>query len=159
MIKTFAVCATLGLLLGPATMAAQNGPDESSGKPPQVDILASAVDAIAQMHMDAFSDSVLWEAAIDGIIRALDDPYAEVFTPQEAEAWEEDTTGNYSGIGLQITLLNDEVTVTAVFRGFPANEHGLVVGDVIVGVNQHDASKWSTGMAADSIRGPVGTDV
>ena len=158
MIKTSAVCATLGLLLIPTTMAAQTGPDESSGDPPQVDILASAVDAIAQMHMDAFSDSTLWEAAIDGIIRALDDPYAEVFTPQEAEAWEEDTTGNYSGIGLQITLLNDEVTVTAVFRGFPANEHGLAVGDVIVGVNQHDASGWSTGMAADSIRGPVGTD-
>ncbi len=159
MIKTSAVCATLGLLLIPTTMAAQNGPNGSSGDPPQVDILASAVDAIAQMHMDAFSDSILWEAAIDGIIRALDDPYAEVFTPQEAEAWEEDTTGNYSGIGLQITLLNDEVTVTAVFRGFPANEHGLAVGDVIVGVNQHDASEWSTGMAADSIRGPVGTDV
>ena len=159
MIKTSAVCATLGLLLIPTTMAAQTGPDESSGDPPQVDILASAVDAIAQMHMDTFSDSTLWEAAIDGIIRALDDPYAEVFTPQEAEAWEEDTTGNYSGIGLQITLLNDEVTVTAVFRGFPANEHGLAVGDVIVGVNQHDASGWSTGMAADSIRGPVGTDV
>ena len=52
------------------------------------------------MHMDAFSDSTLWEAAIDGI-PALDDPYAEIFTPQEAEAWEEDTTGNYSGIGLQ----------------------------------------------------------
>ncbi|HCK61261.1 MAG TPA: hypothetical protein DHW11_08555 [Gemmatimonadetes bacterium] len=159
MIKKSAVCATLGLLLAPAAMAAQTGPGEASGDPPEVDVLSSAVNAIAEMHMDAFSDSALWEAAIDGVIQALDDPYAEVFTPQEAEAWEEDTTGNYSGIGLQITLLNNEVTVTAVFRGFPANEHGLAVGDVIVGVNQHDASEWSTGMAADSIRGPVGTDV
>ena len=159
MIKKSAVCATLGLLLTPAAMAAQTGPGEASGDPPEVDVLSSAVNAIAEMHMDAFSDSALWEAAIDGVIQALDDPYAEVFTPQEAEAWEEDTTGNYSGIGLQITLLNNEVTVTAVFRGFPANEHGLAVGDVIVGVNQHDASEWSTGMAADSIRGPVGTDV
>ena len=73
-----------------------------------------------RMHMDSFSDSTLWEAAIDGLIEALDDPYAELFTAVEAEEWEEDPTGNYSGIGLQITMLNDEVTVTAVFRGFPA---------------------------------------
>jgi carboxyl-terminal processing protease len=132
---------------------------DTATPPPEVDVLASAVDAISRMHMDSFSDSTLWEAAIDGMIGALNDPYAELFTPQEAEAWEEDTTGNYSGIGLQITLLNDEVTVTAVFRGFPADEHGIAVGDVIVGVNEHDASEWGTDMAADSIRGPVGTSV
>jgi len=159
MIKISAACATLVVALIPSALAAQTENGQVSEKPPAVDVLSSAVSAISQMHMSAFSDSVLWEAAIDGVIEALNDPYAEVFTPQEAEAWEEDTTGNYSGIGLQITLLNDEVTVTAVFRGFPANEHGLAVGDVIVGVNQHDASQWSTGMAADSIRGPVGSDV
>jgi len=131
----------------------------NSSRPPEVDVLAGAVDAISRMHMDEFSDSTLWEAAIDGLISALNDPYAELFTAQEADAWEERTTGNYSGIGLQITLLNESVTVTAVFRGFPANEVGIVVGDVIVGVNENDASDWTTNMAADSIRGPEGTDV
>lgn len=123
------------------------------------DVLASAVRTISSMDVDQVPDSILWEAAIDGMIDALNDPYAELFTPQESEAWEEDTTGNYSGIGLQITLLNDEITVTAVFRGFPASEHGISVGDVIVGVDEHDATDWGTDMAADSIRGPVGTDV
>ena len=42
--------------------------------PPEVDVLASAVSAISRMHMDAFSDSTLWEAAIDGLIGALNDP-------------------------------------------------------------------------------------
>lgn len=128
-------------------------------RPPEVEVLAEAIEAISSMHMEGFSDSILWEAAIDGLIDALDDPYAELFTPQEREVWEEDTTGNYSGVGLQITLLNDEITVTAVFRGFPADEHGIAVGDVIVGVDEHDAAEWSTDMAADSIRGPVGTNV
>ena len=126
---------------------------------PQLAILDSAVSAITQMHMDQFSDSILWEAAIDGLIDALQDPYAELFTPVESEAWEEETTGNYSGIGLQITQLNERITVTAVFRSTPANQVGLLVGDAIVGVNEYDASSWTTGMAADSIRGPVGTDV
>jgi carboxyl-terminal processing protease len=126
---------------------------------PEVAVLDSAISAISSMHMEAFADSTLWEAAVDGLIGALNDPYAELFTPEEAEAWEEDTTGNYSGIGLQITLLNDAVTVTAVFRGFPASEHGISVGDVIVGVDEHSARGWSTGMASDSIRGPVGSSV
>jgi len=126
---------------------------------PVVDALADAVEAISTMHMDGFSDSTLWEAAIDGMIAALNDPYAELFTPVEAEIWEEETTGNYSGIGLQITPLNDEVTVTAVFRSTPAMQVGILVGDVLVGVNEHDASGWTTGMAADSIRGPVGSNV
>lgn len=156
-LATLILASTAPVLQAQAT----NGQDRNgqTATPPEVDVLASAVDAISRMHMEAFSDSTLWEAAMDGLIGALNDPYAELFTPREAEEWEESTTGNYSGIGLQITLLNEVITVTAVFRGFPADEHGIAVGDVIVGVNEHDASEWGTDMAADSIRGPVGTNV
>ena len=154
---------TLILVLTRTSAQAQNTripPDSrTQDNTPQLAILDSAVSAITQMHMDQFSDSILWEAAIDGLINALQDPYAELFTPVESEAWEEETTGNYSGIGLQITQLNERITVTAVFRSTPANQVGIQVGDAIVGVNEHDASSWTTGMAADSIRGPVGTDV
>lgn len=159
MIKRFVAVAIVALALPVSTVQGQATGTENASQPPEMDVLASAVSAISRMHMEEFADSALWEAAIDGLIDALDDPYAELFTAQEAEDWEEDTTGNYSGIGLQITQLNDEVTVTAVFRGFPADEHGIMVGDVIVGVKEHDASDWTTSMAADSIRGPVGTDV
>lgn len=126
---------------------------------PEAEVFLSTLDALSRMAFTATTDSALWEAGIQGMIEALQDPYAAVFTPVEAEEWEEQTTGNYSGIGLQITLLNDEVTVTAVFRATPAADAGVQVGDVIVGVNQHDATSWSTAMAADSIRGPVGTRV
>lgn len=125
----------------------------------EADVFVSTLEALSRMALRSATDSALWEAGIQGMIESLQDPYANVFTPVESEAWEEQTTGNYSGIGLQITLLNDEVTVTAVFRATPAQDAGVQVGDVIVGVNQHDASEWSTAMAADSIRGPVGTKV
>lgn len=124
-----------------------------------VEVLAEAISLISSMHMTEFSDSALWEGAINGLIETLNDPYAELLTPRETEAWTEATTGNYSGIGLQITPLNERVTVTAIFQGTPAEQAGILLGDRIVGVNGHDASEWTTGMAADSIRGPVGTDV
>ncbi len=130
-----------------------------TSRPPEADVFMSTMDALSRMSLKAHTDSALWEAGIQGMIESLQDPYAEVFTPDESQAWEEETTGNYSGIGLQITELNHQITVTAVFRGTPANDVGLQVGDVIVGVNEHDASDWNTDMAADSIRGPVGTTV
>jgi carboxyl-terminal processing protease len=126
---------------------------------PEAEVFMSTMEALNRMSLNARSDSALWEAGIQGMLESLQDPYAAVFTPAESEAWEEETTGNYSGIGLQITLLNDAVTVTAVFRNTPASDAGVQVGDVIVGVNEHDATGWDTQMASDSIRGPVGTKV
>jgi carboxyl-terminal processing protease len=146
-------------ILVPGASAQDRGSERQSRRAPEADVLIQAIQAIGTMHMEEFSDSVLWEAAIDGLIASLGDPYAELFTEVESQAWEEETTGNYSGIGLQITILNEEVTVTAVFRGFPASQAGIVVGDVIVGVGDHDADEWDTQTAADSIRGPAGTDV
>ena len=149
-----------GLVLpSPGLSQVRVPPTGDGNAPPPVDILSEAVSLISSMHMYEFSDSALWEAAIDGLITALNDPYAELLTPRETDVWTEQTTGNYSGIGLQITLLNERVTVTAVFAGTPADQAGILLGDEIVGVNEHDASDWSTAMAADSIRGPVGTDV
>ena len=126
---------------------------------PEADVFLATLRALSTTSLKEHTDSALWEAGIKGMIESLQDPYASVFTATEAEEWDEETSGNYSGIGLQITLLNDEVTVTAVFRSTPANDVGIQVGDVIVGVNDNDATTWDTDMAADSIRGPVGTSV
>lgn len=152
------------LALLPSGLAAQNGTarnraPQTPSQPAQAEVLTGAIRAISRMHMEEFSDSLLWEAAINGLIESLNDPYAELFTPAQSDAWEETTTGNYSGIGLQITLLNEDVTVTGVFRGFPASEAGIEVGDVIVGVNDTEVTDWSTEITADSIRGPAGTEV
>jgi carboxyl-terminal processing protease len=161
--RTAALLFLMTALLAPSLQAQDRTNRRSSDSPSttaeQAEVLAGAVRAISRMHMEEFSDSLLWEAAITGLMESLNDPYAELFTAQESDAWEEETTGNYSGIGLQITLLRETVTVTAVFRGFPASEAGIAVGDVIVGVDGEDSSDWTTEKAAQSIRGPAGSDV
>jgi carboxyl-terminal processing protease len=139
--------------------ARRSGDASGSSGAVQAEIFERALEEIANRHQSAVSDSVLWTNALQGLLESLDDPYAEVFTPSEVEAFDEENTGNYSGIGVQITELNGDVTVTKVFRGTPADEVGLVEGDVIVGVDSSDARDWSTGVVSDSIRGPAGTDV
>jgi carboxyl-terminal processing protease len=126
---------------------------------PESQVFLGAFRTILDYHQTTFNDSTLWESALKGLIEGLNDPYAEVFTPEEFGAFEEDNTGDYAGIGVQITRLNERVTVTAVFRQTPAEEAGMMVGDRIVAVGSTDSREWTTDRARDSIRGPVGTVV
>lgn len=135
------------------------GTDSQLNAVPESQVFLGAFRSILDYHQTTFSDSTLWEEALEGLIQGLNDPYAEVFTPDEYGAFEEGNTGDYAGIGVQITRLNERVTITAVFRQTPAAQVGVIVGDRIVGVGDHDARSWSIDMARDSIRGPVGTTV
>ncbi|MGW8266184.1 MAG: S41 family peptidase [Longimicrobiales bacterium] len=126
---------------------------------PESEVFVGAFRSILDYHQTTFNDSTLWENALRGLIEGLNDPYAEVFTPEEYGAFEEDNTGDYAGIGVQITRLNERVTVTAVFRQTPAEEAGMMVGDQIVAVGGTDSREWTTDQARDSIRGAVGTVV
>ncbi|MFO8173007.1 MAG: S41 family peptidase [Longimicrobiales bacterium] len=143
--------------------AAREDSTESSGSEvraiPESQVFLGAFKSILDFHQTTFSDSALWENALDGLIEGLNDPYAEIFTAEEYGAFEEDNTGDYAGIGVQITRLNQRVTITAVFRETPAAGVGLMVGDRIVGVGGHDAREWTVDQARDSIRGEVGSVV
>lgn len=163
-LKTLAPLAIVSLALSfPAPLVAQRSGDASGGTggsgASQAEVFRRAIEEIAARHVDYPSDSLLWAKALDGLIEGLNDPYASVYTPSEVEAFDEQNTGNYSGIGVQITQLNGVVTVTKVFRSTPADGVGMMEGDVIVGVEEHEAREWTTDIIADSIRGPAGTDV
>lgn len=125
----------------------------------EAQVMMGALQAIRDLGLGSEPDSVLWEKALRGLIRELDDPYATVLTPDDVRAFEEESTGNYAGIGVQITELNEAVTITAVFRNTPADREGLQVGDRIVAVNGEDAREWTVVQASDQIRGEAGTVV
>jgi carboxyl-terminal processing protease len=113
-----------------------------------------------QRHaLTSHAESDLWEKAIEGLVKELNDPYATVLSPREVAEFEEQSTGNYAGIGVQITELNEAVTITAVFRNTPADQAGLQVGDRIVEVDGGSAEGWTVGDASNRIRGTPGTVV
>ncbi|MBI4539439.1 MAG: S41 family peptidase [Gemmatimonadetes bacterium] len=125
----------------------------------EAQVFLRLADAIRQYSLTELSDSAVWELAIQGLVQELKDPYATVFTADEYSAFEENTTGNYAGIGVQITQLSNFITITAVFRGTPADSAGLQVGDRIVAVEDESTAGWSTADAAARIRGERGTIV
>jgi carboxyl-terminal processing protease len=155
----------LGLALTLALPSAGQSQDDAGRRRagrqanPQSQEFLSALQIIGDYAIQELSDSTLWNLAIFGMIGELDDPYAQAFRPDAYDDFQENNTGNYAGIGVQITTLNEMITITAVFPGTPAEESGLQVGDLIIAVNEESTEGWTTGDASNKIRGEVGTTV
>lgn len=98
--------------------------------------------------------------AIRGAIRTLDDPFTWFAEPVIAERIRQDATGRYSGIGAVVNL-NDLARVIIVhpFAGGPADQAGLMAGDVILQIDGTDTLGLSLDEAVSMIRGPEGTPV
>lgn len=105
------------------------------------------------------SDSVLLHGAIQGVIDSLDDPYSTYFTPEEYQGWQDSLSGEYSGVGIEITLRNGRVTVVTPFPGTPAYAGGIRPGDWIMAVDGDSTEGWTLERTSSRIRGEMGTTV
>ena len=165
MIRKTLLSLVLALVLGlPSAVQSQDngGRRRSERQPaaaPGAQEFLAVFQAIRDYGLQELSDSTLWFRAVEGLITEIDDPYAQAFTPDEYDDFQEINTGNYGGIGVQITTLNEIITVTAVFPDTPAWESGLQLGDLIIAVNEESTEGWTTGDASNAIRGEVGTTV
>lgn len=103
----------------------------------------------------------LLEGALKGMVSSLDDPYTYYLTPEEYEEFLVDVEGTYAGVGLSVSVSNDDnmITVVNAFKGSPASEAGITAGDKIVGVNGEDVDGSMLDEAVNEMRGEPGTTV
>ncbi len=99
------------------------------------------------------------QAAIAGLVRSYDDPYTTYLPPAEAEAFGEDISGNFSGVGMEVGIREDVITVIAPLPESPAEAAGIHAGDAIVRINDQSTEGMSTDEAVRLIRGEKGTPV
>ncbi len=97
-----------------------------------------------------------------GMMYGLNDPYAAYYDEDDFKAFQEDTQGEYCGIGamVQQNILTGLVTVTKVFQGAPAYEAGMLPGDILYKVDgENIAGKELDLLISENIRGEEGTYV
>lgn len=99
------------------------------------------------------------QGAIDGLVRAYGDPYTSYFPPVEAAAFDEDISGNFSGVGMEVGIRDNVITIISPLPGTPAEKAGLAAGDVIVSINGSTTENMAVDEAVRLIRGEEGTTV
>lgn len=97
--------------------------------------------------------------AIEGMVKSLKDPYTVFMEPQESKQFQDDVSGSFSGIGAEIGIRRDMLTVISPLEDSPAQKSGLRAGDRILKINETVTSDLTVNEAVSMIRGPKGTIV
>ncbi len=113
----------------------------------ELDELVTTYNNIVDNYYDDLDKEELIDAGIQGMINYLDDPYATYFSGDASDSFNEELSGTYEGIGIEVMLNDNVVSVSQVFDNSPASKSGVKEGDVITKVNDTDIS----GMALSNI--------
>ncbi len=111
------------------------------------------------LYQDRFKTQDQIYGAIKGLVASLEDPYTVFMTPEETRAFEESMSGEFEGIGAEIAIKNNRLTIITPLRGTPAELAGLQPGDRILKINEESTFEMSIQEAITKIRGPRGEKI
>ncbi|MCK5080945.1 MAG: S41 family peptidase, partial [Candidatus Moranbacteria bacterium] len=97
--------------------------------------------------------------AVDGMVKAIGDPYTSYMDPSEAKEFATGMEGSFEGIGAELGMRDNILTVIAPINGMPAEKAGLKAGDKIIKINEDITSDITIDEAVKKIRGPKGTEI
>ncbi|TSC58124.1 MAG: Carboxy-terminal-processing protease [Parcubacteria group bacterium Greene0416_79] len=97
--------------------------------------------------------------AISGLTSSLKDPYTVFLPPEESKLFESEIAGNFEGVGMEIGIKDNMLTVIAPLKNTPAERAGIQPGDKILKIGEAVSSAMKVEQAVKLIRGPRGTPV
>ena len=111
-------------------------------------------------YKDASAED-LSEGVLKGMVAGLKDPYSQYYTKEEYSEFLVDATGVYAGIGavLSQNKTNGVVTIINVYDGSPAEEAGLLKGDIIISADEYKGAEMELSEFVSHVRGDEGTNV
>lgn len=108
---------------------------------------------------DRVDGDQLFEAAVNGMFKALGDPHSTYIDPNTYAIGRDDFQGAFQGIGATVALQGEFVVIVRAMPNTPAERAGLKAGDAILAVNGENAEGWAVDKAVIKIRGPRGSSV
>ena len=124
----------------------------------KIDLFSEVLDKINKEYVEDINQSEVMEAAINGVLQSLD-PYSAYMSPESFQNMQTETSGEFGGLGIEVSMEAGVVKVISPIDGSPADEVGVKAGDYIVKINEHQVQGKTLTEAVDLMRGPVGSDI
>ncbi len=124
----------------------------------KIDLFSEVLDKINKEYVEDVNQSDAMDAAINGVLQSLD-PYSAYMTPELYESIQTETSGEFGGLGIEVSMEAGVVKVISPIDNTPASRAGVKAGDYIVKINDIQVQGKSLSEAVDLMRGPVGTDI
>ena len=162
--KKMFLAATCGAVLGLLATSQIAGPllaqeaDNNTSVYEQLDLFGDIFERIRSSYVEEVDDSDLIEAAINGMLTSLD-PHSSYLSPKAAERMRVSTSGEFGGLGIEVTQEEGWVKVVSPMDGTPADAAGILAGDFITAVDGESVLGLTLDEAVQLMRGPVGAEI
>ena len=124
----------------------------------KIDLFGEVLEKINKEYVDEINQSESMDAAIDGLLQSLD-PYSSYMSPEILNEMQTETSGEFGGLGIEVSMESGVVKVITPIDDTPASKAGIKAGDYIVKINNIQVQGKSLSEAVDLMRGPVGSGI
>jgi carboxyl-terminal processing protease len=124
----------------------------------QLDLFGEVLERVRSDYVEKPDDSKLIEAAINGMLMALD-PHSSYLNPKQFRDMQVQTRGEFGGLGLEVTMENGVVKVVAPIDDTPASKAGIMSGDLITALDKEQLQGLTLQEAVEKMRGPVNAPI
>ncbi len=124
----------------------------------KIDLFGEVLEKINKDYVDEINQSESMDSAINGLLQSLD-PYSSYMSPKILEQMQTETSGEFGGLGIEVSMEAGVVKVISPIDDTPASKAGLKAGDYIVKINNIQVQGKSLAEAVDLMRGPVGSGI
>ena len=124
----------------------------------KIDLFGEVLEKINKEYVDEINQSESMDSAINGLLQSLD-PYSAYMSPEIFQEMQTETSGEFGGLGIEVSMEAGVVKVITPIDDTPASKAGIKAGDYIVKIDNVQVQGKSLSESVDLMRGLVGTDI
>ncbi len=124
----------------------------------KIDLFGEVLEKINEEYVDEINQSESMDSAIDGLLQSLD-PYSAYMPPEIFDEMQTETSGEFGGLGIEVSMEAGVVKVISPIDDTPASKAGIKAGDYIVKIDNIQVQGKTLSEAVDLMRGPVGSGI
>lgn len=151
------------ILIGTPTLAqAQADNEEADADLPlplnEVRIFAEVLNRIRSAYVEPIDDKTLLENAVKGMLAGID-PHSSYLANEDYDLLQENTTGEFGGLGVEVGIDNGFITIISPVDGSPADRAGIRAGDIVIKIDDTPTTDTTIQDTTELMRGPPGSEV